>query len=233
MNTQYHAMKIVTKLLIGTIFCLSTLAYAQVLPEGRFQGVDVLQMDEPLSAKFDDTSQIVVNDVFFKFIGLKSAYTHHAIGKDFNITARVINEKPHDFLTTLSMVGCQNYHKITPDYVIVDTLNDVDAWKDCTYPKASDQEDERLRHLLASKPVDDKQIQAFAHLDVMTWMTHHLGVNMVYRKRSFGNLNDTQYNGKNIHAVFMAELDKHCLTHRFINDNFVVLVPLNTCQPHY
>lgn len=227
MNTQYHAMKIVTKLLIGTIFCLSTLAHAQVLPESRFQGFDVLQMDEPLSVEFGDMSQIAVNDVLFQFIGLKPAYTQHAITNNFNITVRAINEKPHDFLIALSMVGCQSYHKVTPDYVIVDALND------CAHPKASDKDDERLRHLLASKPVDNKQIQAFAHLDVMTWMTHHLGVNMVYHKRSFGNLNDTQYNGKNIHAVFMAELDKHCLTHRFVNDNFVVLVPLNTCQTHH
>lgn len=136
---------------------------------------------------------------------------------------RAINQTLSDVMEAMAMVNCQDYKIVEPDYLIIAQSDNCPAFSPAT------TDDENKLKALLNQPFNKANLENSADnfTDLADFIRKNTELSIIYPTSDTGLM--PQKNDETLYERLKSELDKRCLTYRFVNDKFVVFVSIDSC----
>lgn len=174
-------------------------------------------------ALLEDKKLICIKDL--KVQGQENMYIQYPeyyYNKKFYINT--IDQTLSDVMEAMAMVNCQDYKFLAPDYLIVAQSDNCPAFSPAT------TDDENKLKALLNQPFNKANLENSADnfKDLADFIRKNTELSIIYPTSDTELL--PQKDDETLYERLKSELDNRCLTYRFVNDKFVVFVPVNDCQ---
>lgn len=180
--------------------------------------------DQKPSMELTNVASLSINGIIAKENNKQPIYINNAKNRYKKFYVNTINQTLSDVMEAMAMVNCQDYKVLAPDYLIIAQSDNCPAFSPAT------TDDENKLKALLNQPFNKANFENSADnfKDLSDFIYKNTGLNIIYPAGDTRLM--PQKDNETLYERLKSELDKRCLTYRFVNDKFVVFVPVNDCQ---